>query len=147
MPYGQNFNAYLGRSDWPKLMEQTAGKPDPQVPSLVTEQLERPEQLKQLSPSTKGQSEEETYEESIQEEKEIVDDAGDAGDAGDVDDTPAQPEQPSSPPSELLSDTWDHMRGGPQYEAFSFLEADNQGISTSRSPIHASPGVRNLQLS
>jgi len=85
-------------------MEQTAGKPDPQVPSLVTEQLERPEQLKQPSPSTKGQSEEETYEESIQAEKEILDDVGDA---------PAQPEQPSSP-SELLSDTWDHMRGGLQ---------------------------------
>ena len=88
-------------------MEQTAGKPDPQVPSLVTEQLERPEQLKQPSPSTKGQSEEETYEESTQAEKEIVDDVGDVGDA------PAQPEQPSTP-SELLSDTWDHMQGGPQ---------------------------------
>jgi len=113
-------------------MEWTVGKQDPQVP-LVAEQPEEPEQPEQPEQSSfvpEGQSEEATlaeiYEESIQEEKDIVDDVAQV------------PELPH---------TWDFMRGGSKYEALSFLDADIQGISTSRSSIYASPRIQDLLMS
>ena len=78
-------------------MEWTVGKQDPQVPLVV----EQSEQSVEPPPGPETQSEEtKIFEESIKEEKDIVDD----------DAPPAPPREPEIPYK------WDFMRGGPQYE-------------------------------
>ena len=99
------------------MREWTVGKQDPQAPLAVQlpKQPEQPEQPEQPSTSPEWKSEEtlvETYEEGIQEEKELM------GDAGHV-------------PEPSYTQWWDDMRGGSQYEALSSPGTDNQGISSS----------------
>ena len=105
-------------------MEWTIGKQDPQAPLAVEqpkqpelpklpelpEQSEQIQQPGQLSTPLEWDSEDtlvEIYEEGIQEETELIDDAGYL-------------------PEPLYTQWWDDMRGGPQYEALSFSGPNNQ---------------------